>query len=299
MVDIAILLDDDLLNSARAGRHNFIGLMKDVLRDAGHDVHFLPEGAATGDLPDHSLVHMSQPVSHHGLTFRRAYHYPFWRIEATERRWAWDVARTPFPEDGGDPEEVRRFQSRWRKRIHGVAAMPPHRAEGHVYVPLQGLLTRHRSFQTMSPIAMIETALRLDPRRRVIATLHPKERYDREDRLALRRLRVEHDRFTVDDRPPAEHLADCAYVVTQNSSVAYEGFLFDRPAILFARIDFHHIALSLDRMSPEDAFSRVAAHRPDFAAYVHWFWQDQSINAGRPEAQDRIAARFRALGWPV
>ncbi len=299
MTDIAILLDDDLLTSARAGRHNFIALMEGVLRDAGHDVHFLPEGAATGDLPDHSLVHMAQPVSHHGLTFRRAYQYPFWRIEATERRWAWDVARAPFPEGTGDTDEARDFQSRWRKRIHGVAALPPHREDGHIYVPLQGLLTRHRSFQTMSPVEMIETALRLDPSRRVIATLHPKERYDREDRRALKRLQAEHGRFRVDDRPPAVHLAHCAYVVTQNSSVAFEGFLFDRPAILFARIDFHHIALSLPHMSVEDAFACVATHRPPFADYVHWFWQEQSINAGRPEAKDRIAARFRALGWPV
>ena len=299
MTDIAILLDDGLLISARAGRHNFIALMEGVLRDAGHDVHFLPEGAATGDLPDHSLVHMSQPVSQHGLTFRRAYHYPFWRIEATERRWAWEVARTPFPERTHDTDEARQFQTRWRKRIHGVAALPPHRADGHVYVPLQGLLTRHRSFQTMSPVEMIETVLRLDPSRRVIATLHPKERYDREDRSALKRLQAEHARFCVDDMPPAAHLADCAYVVTQNSSVAFEGFLFDRPAILFARIDFHHIALSLPHMPVEDAFARVATHRPDFAGYVHWFWQDQSINAGRPEAKDRIAARFRELGWTV
>lgn len=299
MADIAILLDDDLLNSARAARHNFIGLMKDVLHDADHDVHLLPEGAATGDLPDHTLVHMTQPVSHRGLTFRRAYQYPFWRIEATERRWAWDVARTPFPQDRGDPEEAHRFQSRWRKRIHGVTALPPHRTDGHVYVPLQGLLTRHRSFQTMSPIAMIETVLRQDPSRQVIATLHPKERYDREDRVALKRLRANYDRFTVDDRPPVAHLADCAYVVSQNSSVAFEGFLFDRPAILFARIDFHHIALSVTDVPVEDAFARVATHRPPFAEYVHWFWQQQSINAGRPEARDRIAARFRALGWPV
>ena len=86
MTDIAILLDDDLLTSARAGRHNFIALMEGVLCDAGHDVHFLPEGAATGDLPDHSLVHMAQPVSHHGLTFRRAPHFP--KVPATRTKRA-------------------------------------------------------------------------------------------------------------------------------------------------------------------------------------------------------------------
>lgn len=299
MADIAILLEQSLLDSARAGRHNFIALMMSVLSGAGHDLHLLPEGAARRDLPDHTLVHMTPPVGRHGLTFRRVHHYPFWRIETTERRWDWDVARTEFAAESVPPDQAARFQARWRKRIHDVAALPPRNLDGHVYVPLQGRLTQHRSFQTMSPIAMIETVLRLDPDRRVIATLHPKETYGDEERQALHRLTAAHPRLSVDARSPAEHLASCAYVVTQNSAVAFDGFLFDRPAILFARSDFHHIALSLHGMSAEEAFARVADHRPPFAAYVHWFWQDQSINAGRPDAADWIAARFRSHGWPV
>ncbi|TNF58154.1 MAG: hypothetical protein EP307_12670 [Rhodobacteraceae bacterium] len=299
MAEIAIFLEDDLLRSARAGQHNFIGLMHKVLTAAGNKVAFLPEADAHGEVPAHSLVHMGPPLGRHGLTFRRVYHYPFWRIETTERRWAWDVARARFDPEAVPSDTAARFRAQWRKRLFSVTEVPPRDPGGHVYIPLQGRLTQHRSFQSMSPIEMIETVMRLDPGRKVIATLHPKEVHDRAERAALEGLLARHPALSLDDRPPLQHLAECAHVVTQNSSVAFNGFFFDRPAILFARIDFHHIALSVPEIGPDRAFGQVGTHRPDYARYLYWFWQQQSINAGRDDAASQIARRFRALGWPV
>jgi hypothetical protein len=168
-----------------------------------------------------------------------------------------------------------------------------------VYVPLQGKLTEQRSFQTASPVEMLETTLRLEPERNVIATLHPKETYTNADHTALDRLQRTNPRLTVTNGHPGEFLLRCAYVVTQNSGVAFDGFFFDRPAILFAKIDFHHIGQSLTRMTAEEAFARVLSDRPDFAKYVHWFWQQNCINAGRDDAKGKIRARFQRLGWPI
>jgi len=33
--------------------------------------------------------------------------------------------------------------------------------------------------------------------------------------------------------------------------------------------------------------------------YLYWFWQDQSINAGRDDVYGKITARFRRFGWPI
>ena len=296
--DVQIYLEDGLLESARSGSHNFIGLVKGVLEEAGLEVRFEREADRPRDHDGLSLVHMAPPSGRRGLVFRRVYHYPFWQIDQTEKRWDWDVARTHFQTEAGTAGPAKRFQTFWRRRLYGLEDAPV-TPDGPVYLPLQGKLTEHRSFQTASPIEMLETTLRLEKQRDVIATLHPKEHYIAADYAALDRLVKAHDRLSVQKLTPADLLPRCAYVVTQNSGVAFDGFLFNKPAILFGRIDFHHIGQSLTRMTAEQAFDRVLDDLPDFAGYAHWFWQEQSINAGRDTAPAKIAARLRRFGWPV
>jgi hypothetical protein len=36
---------------------------------------------------------------------------------------------------------------------------------------------------------------------------------------------------------------------------------------------------------------------PDYDAYLWWFFQKMSINAGRPDVEDNISAELRRLGW--
>ena len=55
----------------------------------------------------------------------------------------------------------------------------------------------------------------------------------------------------------AEALAACDLVVTQNSAVAFNGYFFHKPAVLFAEIDFHHIAASVPRLGVAAAFRAV------------------------------------------
>ena len=96
-----------------------------------------------------------------------------------------------------------------------------------------------------------------------------------------------------------EHLLhDCDYVVTMNSAVGFFGYFFEKPCILFGDIDFHHIALGA---TPGDlsAFDKIESHTPDYARYVWWFWQHMSINAGRPEAEDKIRDALIRGGWPL
>ena len=295
---VQIFLEDGLLDSAQRRAHNFLDLMQDVLEEAGLTVEFLHENDQPQMCKGLSLVHMKPPLGRNGLTFRRVYHYPFWQIDKTEQRWAWDVARDHFDPAAVDTASTQKFQRFWRKRLYGTDAVTA-TPNGPIYIPLQGKLTEHRSFQVMSPVDMVKTTLQLDPKRDVIATLHPKERYTPAEHVALDKLQDANPRLTVTIRPPKDILPTCAYVVTENSAVAFDGFLFDKPAILFARIDFHHISQSLTRTSAEHAFDAVLSDRPDFAKYVHWFWQQKSINAGRDDAADKIRARFKALGWPI
>lgn len=243
----------------------------------------------------YTLFHMHEPPHPRILCLRRAYHYPFWRIEATNERWRFDVAQAAFDPAAVPPREAQGFLRRWRPKVFRDG---PVTRDGFAFVPLQGRLRDHRSFQSMSPVAMIEATLD-HWRGPVRATLHPKEVYDAADRAALDAIAARHSRFAVVQADARDLLAGCDIVVTQNSSVALTGFFAAKPAVLFAGIDFHHIAGSVPRDGLEAAFDRALGPEPDYAAYLWWFFKAQAINGGAPEAEAQIVARLRRHGWPI
>lgn len=295
-------LEDGLLDSARAGTHNFIGKLAGVAETAGFTVEYRPnslvERTASLARDGYSLFHMEPPTTERGLTFRRVYHYPFWAIEPSAERWNWHVAQTRFDPSQTDPAEAKTFYRRWQNRLFGDA--PAHvTREGFIYVPLQGRLLDRRSFQLASPIEMLHDVLTHDPKRQVVATLHPSEHYTRDEEKRLEQMQDRFSHLSLRRGDMAELLRTCDYVVTQNSSVAFNGYFFGKPCVLFARSDFHHIAASVEHLGLARAFEEVTRMQPDYARYIHWFWQQMSINAGRAEAEEKIAAALRYHGWPI
>lgn len=290
-------LEPSLLDSAQAGTHPFIARIADVARKAGMSIAFHGNG-----LPDRAgfdpglpaMFHMEQPWAPGGLTFRRVYHYPFWGIEPVAERWLWRVAQEPFDGARIDRREARRFARYWRERLFGADALAPRRC-GFIYVPLQGRLLDHRSFQSCAPLDMLQAVLAADPRP-VVAALHPKETYSPEELAALAALEDAHPRLEVTQGRMAELLTACDVVVTENSSAAFNGYFFGKPAVLFAGADFHHIALKPGR-NLADTLRAAPDHAPDFDGFLWWFWQEMSINAGRPEAEAKIIMALRRAGW--
>ncbi|MEL7097424.1 MAG: hypothetical protein AAGM84_01220 [Pseudomonadota bacterium] len=281
-----IYLEKSLRESAAAGQHNFLNLVCEVLEDRGMRIELKTSSKAErlkGAMrPGYSLIHMKPPVGANGLVFRRAYHYPFWQIDRTDERWNWQVAQTPLPAQRSDHADG--FFRRWRKRLFPEVQTSQ---GGYIYVPLQGLIREHRSFQTCSPVDMLRHIRLQRPGQRIIATLHPKEHYDAEDLAALGALDIE-----VETGQMHRFLPHCDVVATMNSSAAFSGYFLEKPTILYGKIDFHHIALD-----PQD-WDKIDQHRPDYAHFIHWFWQQMSINAGHGSAKARIAEKLDAFGWP-
>lgn len=287
---VRFFLEDRLRESAQSGQHNFINKVADVLRVHGFDVAFHKmSDRGTGG---YALTHMKVPETGHGLTFRRVYHYPFWQIDRTDKRWDWRVAQAQFDPAQIEEKEANRFYNFWRKRLYDLQGDCDD--DGFVYVPLQGKLTQHRSFQNCSPVKMIERVMAALPDRKIIATFHPKEEYLQSEQNAMARLEQRHSQLELRTGQMIDLLPKCACVVTQNSSAAFNGYFYGKPAVLFGKIDFHHIAL--DGMQLFD-FEQIANHRPDYARYIWWFWQNQSINAGHPSAEEKITDRLRTFGW--
>ncbi len=291
-------LHEALCQRARSGKHNFISKIADVLQSADFEVSYdIPENAMPRR-EEYSLFFMREPFARNSVTLRKAYYHPFWHIERTNERWHWDVAKTHFDLAKIDEETARKFFHRWRRRLYGPLLNKIEKG-GFVYLPLQGKLLEHRSFQSCSPIEMIEQTLAQNAEKDVIATLHPKEDYTPEERNKLDALMQKHAHFKVMLGGMEQLLPRCDYIVTMNSSVAMAGFFLKKPAVLFGQIDFHHIAASVDKLGVAEAFQHVQEVRPPCPQYLWWFLYQMSINAGRVDVEDQIRSRLGSFGWPV
>jgi hypothetical protein len=273
-----------------------------AFRGAGFEVSVVEDTLAqrlvTRAIGAYSIVHASEPVDHRGLVLRRAYVGAFWRIEPTERRWDFHVARARFDPGMIDGEEAARFAARWRRELFGPEA-PPRERGSTLFVPLQGRLLDHRGFQTMSPLAMLDAVCRARPDLPVVATLHPRYDYTPEERTGLAALVDRCLNLRLSDTDSADLLRSCAAVICQNSAVAFTGYFLGVPAMLFARIDFHHIAANVGDLGVDGAFARLDESRPDFARYLRWFLKENAIGAGSERAEAQILASARRAGWQV
>lgn len=290
-------LEGPMLRNARDGSFNFLNVLKSAVEEAGWRVEWLPTGKeARESAPSrdgYALFHAEAPTHDRAMTFRRAYHYPFWQIETVPQRWRFDVAHSTFDPDQIDPDKARRFADRLRAR---VIPGPDPKRDGTILVPLQGIVGRCRSFQTMSPLEMLERVAATGKPVRV--TLHPGESYNADDLARMQALvrRYRNMSFAPLSLPV---LRDCDFVATQNSAVAFDGYLLGKPAVLFAQIDFHHIGLNVADLGATAALAQAAGHRPDFDRYIYWFLQEKAVNATLPDARERIRAAMRKGGWPI
>jgi hypothetical protein len=296
---VRFYLENGLRNSAAAGQHNFLAQVASVLSDSGFEVAYHPNTPAerlkASTRRGYGLCHMTPPTNDHCLTFRRVYHYPFWQIQASDKRWEWDVARTSFDPAECPRKEADRFFDYWRKRIGG-ALLGDIEDGGFVYIPLQGRLSEQRSFQSCSPIEMVERTRLACPDKPIVVTLHPNETYSPEELAKLNSVAGIDPLMRVEIGGRDRLLPRASFIVTQTSSVAFDGMFFDKPAILFGKTDFHHVAIGAqDPM----AFHRVINHKPDYASYLWWIWQHMAINAGHDKAKARIRAKLLNAGWPL
>lgn len=290
-------LPDWQIARLRDGKGGILNRVAETVEAQGWTCLLHPE-SETGALPMAEGYHLvlNRPViGGKTLTLRRCLREPFWRIEATNDRWDWPIARQPF-RPGQVAGHIGGFMGYWRGRIFGEM---PVTKQGHVLIPLQGKLLEHRHFQSMSPLDMIRVTLRAEPDRPLIASLHPREVYSEAELDALADLIAAEPRLTLATRPTLDLLASCDYVVTQNSSTALAGFFAEKPAVLFARIDFHHIAGSVPDQGVEAAFARVRGPNPAFARYLFWYFKQNAIMSWAEDAPQKITESLRRHGWPI
>lgn len=299
---LRIYLDPVALTMAREGSFGFVKRVSAAFEGRGFDV-ILTEDTETERLlsearEGYSLFLMKEPDHPRALSMRKAYYYPFWRIEDTAQRWAFRVAGKTFDPTEIDTDTAAEWFSRWGRFLFRKA---PQRAEkaGMIYVPLQGRLLDHRSFQAMSPVEMIGEVQARAGSRRIMLGLHPGESYSADEIAAVERIAQADPRVNLQTGGMEEALRACDLVVTQNSSAALSGFFFRKPALLFGETDFHHQMPRVSQLGVDQAWRTAEALTPAYARYLYWFIQLNAIKADTADAENQIIETCRSYGWEI
>lgn len=296
---LRLFYKDKLKARAEAGEHNFTNRLRAAFEGEGFSVELMRNSGvarmATVLRPGLAIFDEGAPLHPRALAMRLAYIYPFWRLENSDKRWEFAVAKQAFDAGRVDAAEARAFAERWRGWIFKGQQVED---AGFVFVPLQGHVTEKRSFQAMSPVAMLRRTQAAYPGQRILATLHPGEVYSPQDHAALQAVLTDCPDVELSTTRSEVLLAACSRVVTQNSSLAFQGLFLRKPLVLCAEIDFHHIAGSVPREG-DAAFVRPDPQPEEFDAYLYWFLQLTAINAGREDAEARILETVRSRGWQI
>lgn len=299
---LRIYLSDRRLTQARAGYFHIIDRIRETLEARGFRVELRDnqghERIKSTARAGYALFHMEDPLHDRGLTLRLSYFFPFWRLEKSGKRWEFDVAQKTYISAGIDTDLAAAWATRWRGYLFKGLANEPRR-DGPIYVALQGRLTQHRSFQSMSPVEMVKVTCQTYPTAPILIGLHPNETYSDQEMAALHDACADHPDVSIQTGGMEDALKTCRFVVTQNSTAALMGYFFHKPAVLFGLIDFHHIGLKVQEMGPTAALLAAPDHMPDFDSYLYWFTMENAIKADAPDVHDRIAERLIEHGWQL
>lgn len=93
-------------------------------------------------------------------------------------------------------------------------------------------------------------------------------------------------------------LRQCDVTVSYNSAVSIEGFLHNKPAILFGKSDFHHVVEVVRR--PDDfsiALEAALSKSVDYAKYVHWYFSKHTLSVEDWQIEAKILQAFERAGF--
>ncbi|MBL4807263.1 MAG: hypothetical protein JKY31_08235 [Rhodobacteraceae bacterium] len=291
----------ELKKSIDAGRHNFFRILRQTVEEIGFTTATKRQTKHGGLLAnlDHNyhIFNIDGAVGKRALNVRRAHFYPFWSLENAGTRRTPRISGKTF-----DPDQVNGIaaQDFFNKLCVRNLTTPKETLpqSDYVFVPLQGRILKQRSWQYASTEQMINTILEQDTRQ-IIVKPHPKEAYSEAELNYIKCLNL-NPRITVSNADTDALLSQCAYVVTHNSSVAFHGFLYQKPAILFAQADYLHICQTVaNPTQAASAFAKSQSLRPAFEKYLYWYLQMNCINAGRNEAPAKILEMLTECGWDV
>jgi hypothetical protein len=299
---IDFYLAPKVLDQMRRGDdHQFFGTAKDCLENLGHKVNMFSDTPinllASAASPNYAMFHFKNANHQRAVDVRRTAIGPFYSIEKDPFRWNYRLVDTAFDPSNVPSQDANSFFRVWEKLVaQKVANTEP---RGFVLVALQGKLLDHRRGQEMSPFEMLQATIAQETSRRILIKFHPKEKYTERELTAVWGL-CNVPRVQIYEGDLNKALQNCAYVVSQNSSVILKGLFYRKPSIIFADCEYHHPFQSLRKSATlTSAFSSVLINQPAFEKFAYWYFQCNCINTSREWAGDMILQHLRDFGWKI
>jgi hypothetical protein len=236
-----------------------------------------------------------------------AYIYPFWNLDPWGIRALSSIAEKPFNPNAVSAPAARCFANRLRKRWVAERASrypQPTRPMGVpadcIAVFLQSethrdvLETSHLDLRQMVKAVLV----RPDPRPIVIKP-HPLDD-DAATKRFLNRIAMRDARVQVLDANIHDILARAAVCITINSAVGVEAMLHGVPVVLCGKSDFHHAAVTVTNPAGMDGAIALAMNTDwPHDAFLHWYFMQNCLNAGRDSLVDDFLTRVAATGFEI
>ncbi len=171
--------------------------------------------------------------------------------------------------------------------------------EGCIAVFLQGDNPHRQGTAYCDNETLLRTVAENAGGRTVVVKAHPISKQLDDAQLILQLLQ---EGLPVEGTDANVHdiLRQCAVTVSYNSAVAIEGFLHHKPAILFGKSDFHHVAETV--RTPEDfpnALSAALTSQHDYAKYLHWYFSRFAVSVDDWLLDDKLLQIFGVAGFSV
>ncbi|HIP23171.1 MAG TPA: hypothetical protein EYG79_06210 [Rhodobacteraceae bacterium] len=282
------------------GLHGFANMISQIFTTRGYGLRVAGIGRA--DLwrakLDNNLhiFDMAGAQGRRALNMRPSVLQPFWAVERPNSRYQGRMAHKVFDPSTVGGGLVTPFFEEMQK-LYLNPQGPDIALRDYVLVPLQGQLGKQRPWQYASARGMVETIRAQDPTRKIVLKPHPKETYSAADNVVIAQLK-QLPNVQLLELPIEALIANCAYIVTQNSTAVFEGILQRKPSILFAKSDFHHIFPTVKSAAEApEAFARVEAKNMLFMKYLYWYLRMNAADIRQANAPAKTLEMLAEAGW--
>lgn len=169
--------------------------------------------------------------------------------------------------------------------------------EDFVLIILDEYLGKDDVLRPYSSFQMINHVLKQEPERQVIIWQTPEQALSENAQARLDKFDHE-DAVSFSAASLDRLLCACSFVVSQNSLASVQAMLHEKPAITYGDFPFHHICRNPQRDQRfQKSFNRMHRDKPEYARYLCWLLEDQSLCVNDKNIEQKISVRIQDLGW--
>ncbi|WP_103332860.1 hypothetical protein [Pseudotabrizicola formosa] len=233
-----------------------------------------------------------------------AYLHPFWHLdpvgvlaESSIGARAFDASRIRTKPARAFYERMQaRFPARRQSRREQEMQVTRFPA-GAISVFLQGPLPEAYGLTYASGEAMLRAVAQGAGGRAVLVKAHPLA--VEHDTEVIARVLADGVAVTPTQANVNDMIAASVATVSANSACAIEGFLQRKPALLFGRSDFHHLAETVRHPGgfPQALARVLAAPEPDYARFLFWYFARNCLNVSGSGFAQKVLRIFAQAGF--